>query len=74
MAFDNSSVDNHTFAYTTGALEFVVVVGLAFEVAFVTEVVIGLEPEPEPGAIVVDFVVSAEIVAVASVAEAEAFD
>jgi hypothetical protein len=68
LAPDNSSVDNHTFVHSGGALVFAAV-GLAFEVAF--EVEIGLEPlgpELEPGAMTVDFVV----VAVVSVAEAEA--
>lgn len=74
LAPDNSSVDNHTSVHSGGALVFVAV-GLAFEVAFAFEVEIGLEPlgpELEPGAMTVDFV-SAEVVAVVSAAEAEAF-
>lgn len=40
LASDYSSVDNHTFAYTVGALAFVVRLAfeVAFEVAFVAEV------------------------------------
>jgi len=68
-------LDNY-IVRSEGVLVFVVavVVELGFEVAsaFVTEVEIGLGPESEPGAMTADFV-TAEAVAVVSVAEAEAF-
>jgi hypothetical protein len=71
----SETVDNYyTFVRSEGALVFVVAVAveLGFEVAseLVTEVEIGLGPEPE--AMTADFA-TAEVVAVVSVAEAEAF-
>jgi hypothetical protein len=68
-----ASVDNY-IVRSEGAPVFAVAVELGFEVAseVVTEVEIGLGPEPEPGAMTADFV-SAEVVAVVSVAEDEVF-
>lgn len=66
-----ASVDNY-IVRSEGAPVFAVAVELGFEVAseVVTEVEIGLGPEP--GAMTADFV-SAEVVAVVSVAEDEVF-
>lgn len=71
----SETVDSHTFVHSEGgALVFVVAVAveLGFEVAseFVTEVEMGLGPEPE--AMTAGFV-NVEVGAVVSVAEAEAF-
>lgn len=73
----SETVDSHTFVHSEGgALVFVVAVAveLGFEVAseLVTEVEIGPGPEPEPEAMTAGFA-TAEVVAVVSVAEAEAF-
>ena len=64
-----ASVDNY-IVRSEGALVFVVEVAIEVASEFVTEVEIGLEPGPEhePGEIV-----TAEVVAVVSGAEAEAF-